>query len=209
MTFTFNTAVPAANNNPSVDQPDMLVNNQSTDGIINVDHISFNAMNGGQHKQVTFNNKNVPAAQTDPQSVLYTTNVIAAAFNTASASTVAEMFFRNQNAGGGNNSLPISMIKAFGAFDNAGNSLNTWNLVLKAVGGHPSAGNYVFTMPVGAVTGTSYLIFGTAQAQFGGGFSHLICAYSIASATEFNIQWGVPLQTPRDPTQFSLLVMQL
>lgn len=207
MTFTFNTAIPAANNNPSVDQPDMLVNNQSTDGIINVDHISFNAMNGGQHKQVTFNNKNVPAAQTEPQSVLYTANKIAAAFNTASASAVAEMFFRNQNAGGGNNSLPISMIKAFGAFDSAGNSLNTWNLVLKAVGGHPSAGNYVFNMPVGAATGTSFLVFGTAQA--GTTFSQLICAYSIVSATEFNIQWGIPGVAFENPNQFSLLVMQL
>jgi hypothetical protein len=210
MSFTFDTTIPAAANNPSNDQPGMLQNNVSTNSLISVDHITFNTANGGQHKQITFNNKNVPAAQTDPQSVLYTNNVIAATYNTASASTVSELFFRNQNAGGGNNSLPVSMIKAFGAFDNAGASLNTWNLVLKAVGGHPSAGNYTFNMPAGAVTGTSYLVFATAQAQFGGGVAQLACAYSIASDTEFNIQWAFPgVTTPKDPAQFSILIMQL
>lgn len=55
MTFSFNTGIPATNNNPSVDQPDMQINNVSTDAILAVDHISFNTANGGQHKQITFN----------------------------------------------------------------------------------------------------------------------------------------------------------
>lgn len=53
--FQFDTTVPATNDNPSADQPDMLVNNQSTNGILGVDHITFNLNNGGQHKAITFN----------------------------------------------------------------------------------------------------------------------------------------------------------
>ena len=54
MTFTFNAGIPAANNNPSVDQPVMLQNNIATNGIIAVDHVGFNISNGGEHNKVTF-----------------------------------------------------------------------------------------------------------------------------------------------------------
>ena len=53
--YTFDASVPAANDNPSSDQPDMLVNNQSTTGILGEDHVTFNLNNGGQHKAVTWN----------------------------------------------------------------------------------------------------------------------------------------------------------
>jgi len=53
--FQFDATVPATNDNPSADQPDMLVNNQSTLGILGTDHITFNLNNGGQHKAITFN----------------------------------------------------------------------------------------------------------------------------------------------------------
>lgn len=55
MTYSFNNAIPAANNNPSTDQPDMLINNISTAAILAVDHIGFNVTNGGQHKSIHFN----------------------------------------------------------------------------------------------------------------------------------------------------------
>lgn len=53
--YVFDNSVPATNDNPSDDQPDMLVNNQSTNDIIGTDHITFNMNNGGQHKAITFN----------------------------------------------------------------------------------------------------------------------------------------------------------
>lgn len=74
MTFSFNTNIPAAPNNPSVDQPDMLTNNQSTNNLLAVDHISFNTAGGGQHKQVTFNGNNVPTPPVNPP-VLFTNTV--------------------------------------------------------------------------------------------------------------------------------------
>lgn len=52
MTFTFNNAIPASGNNPSVDQPGMLTNNISTANIINVDHRGFNQTSGGKHKVI-------------------------------------------------------------------------------------------------------------------------------------------------------------
>ncbi len=50
--FTYNNNIPAANNNPSVDQPNMLTNTNSIDSIINVDHYSFETNFDGTHKQV-------------------------------------------------------------------------------------------------------------------------------------------------------------
>ncbi len=50
--FTYNNGIPAANNDPSVDQPNMQTNTDSIDSIINVDHFSFETNFDGTHKQV-------------------------------------------------------------------------------------------------------------------------------------------------------------
>ena len=210
MSFTYNNGVPDANNNPSVDQPDMKTNAQSIESLIAIDHISFNTANGGTHKQVSFDDKNVPAAQTDPQSVLFTNNIAApGTYNTTSANTVSELFYSNQFSDGGDLALPVSMIKAFGCFDNTGASKNAWNLVLKSVGGHPSTGTYVFNMPANIITGSEYLIFGSAQLS--GSSLALIFSYSIASNVEFTVSWNLAVAgSKQDPqTRFNLLVMQL
>ena len=54
--FTYTANIPAASHNPSVDQPDMQINTNSTDAIIEVDHYSFNDNLGGYHKQVNLVN---------------------------------------------------------------------------------------------------------------------------------------------------------
>jgi hypothetical protein len=116
--FTFSPNIPDAAHNPSFDQPNMKVNNQSTNGILAVDHVTFNIANpsntapspgqsGGQHLQVTFNSKNAPlGAPTDPLSILYT--------NSGGASPVADMYFRNANS-----FFPISIMRAWGIIDGA------------------------------------------------------------------------------------------
>ena len=203
MSFTFSTTVPAAPDNPSVDQPDMLQNNVATNGILAVDHITFNLLGGGEHKQVTFNGKNVPGAQTEPKSVLYTNNVGATATNTASASTVAEVFYRNQSA-----IFPVSMIKAFGCFDGGGNPLNTWNMSIALPAGHPSAGNYNVDLAVNAVTGFSYLVLLSNSGN--NIFTFLDEKYSINTGTgQINLQFGRQNVNFFDPNQFSILVLQL
>lgn len=74
MTIPYTTNIPFANNDPSVDQPNMKINTNSIDQILNVDHVSFNTAGGGRHEQVTFDSNNVPAIPTSPP-VLFTNTV--------------------------------------------------------------------------------------------------------------------------------------
>lgn len=48
--LTFTNTIPATNNNPSNDQPGMLVNNASTNTWVAIDHYGFGDNNGGLHK---------------------------------------------------------------------------------------------------------------------------------------------------------------
>lgn len=49
--------VPSTNNNPMLDQPNMLINTQSIQSIIEVDHVGFNdpGNSSGQHTSIEFN----------------------------------------------------------------------------------------------------------------------------------------------------------
>jgi hypothetical protein len=49
MSFTYTQGIPATDDNPSDDQPDMQVNNDSNYSIWNVDHVGFNLTPGGYH----------------------------------------------------------------------------------------------------------------------------------------------------------------
>lgn len=54
--FDYSKNIPFATNNPSVDQPKMLRNTNSTEELIDVDHYSFNNKYGGTHKFVQLRN---------------------------------------------------------------------------------------------------------------------------------------------------------
>lgn len=51
-TYSYNRDIPDAPNNPSVDQPKMKTNTNSTDDLIGQDHVSFGIANGGYHKVI-------------------------------------------------------------------------------------------------------------------------------------------------------------
>lgn len=141
--FTFNNAVPAAGNNPSIDQPDMLTNNVSEDGILAIDHVSFNTNDGGTHKQVNFINKFVQPAQTDPSSVLYTVS--------GTASTKADMRFKNENG-----IFPVNALRAYGSYVVLAGSaafVDSFNVTRTS-----TATVTTITMPAGITTGTSFTI---------------------------------------------------
>lgn len=199
MSFTFNTGVPATANNPSVDQPDMLTNNVSADGILAVDHISFNTAGGGQHKQVTFNNKNAPVAQTDPQSVLYT--------GSGTASSMSQLLYRNQNG-----IFEISAIRAWGLATPAGISASqSVNIASVArTGGFP-AGNFTVTMTANAVSSSSYAVLVSAWDSAANGA--LLISWAILSATQFIVKFrglqSLPAQDFTDPLAFSFQVLQI
>lgn len=62
--YIYNAGVPNSDNDPSIDQPDMLINAQSIASIIGEDHVTFNNAVGGTHKQVRFSSNNEPALPT-------------------------------------------------------------------------------------------------------------------------------------------------
>jgi hypothetical protein len=197
--FVFNNTIPAAPNNPSVDQPDMLTNNISTDAILAVDHISFNTANGGTHKQVTFSSKNPAGVQIDPQSVLFT--------NSGTVSTVSDLFFTNQNA----TFIPTT-IRAWALCNGAAGgivatqSMNVVSVVRTATG------TYTVTLMTNAVNSTNIAILITASSAIVGsapviqvGATYTIGAINVFTINTFRTTTGVSI----DPTTFSFQVMQL
>src|SRR6185312_13346579 len=74
--FTYTTGIPATNNNPSTDQPNMLINTNSIDSLIQVDHVGFNTNGSGIHKQVRLGNQAAPGIG-DGNADLYANNPIA------------------------------------------------------------------------------------------------------------------------------------
>lgn len=87
MSITYNLGIPGATNNPSVDQPNMLTNNDNIATYVAVDHVGFNTNGSGQHEQVTFNANNVPAPPVSPP-VLFTNTV----------ATLPQLFFYSGDA---------------------------------------------------------------------------------------------------------------
>jgi len=127
-TFTYFDNIPAGPNNPSVDQPNMQTNTNSTDGIINVDHYSFEQSNlDGWHKQVTLPANNVPGAQTGLASTVYSDVGI-------SVPTKSQLYFRNSAT-----IYPLSLCKAYALFSINGNGpsvtpINTYNCSVALLG---------------------------------------------------------------------------
>lgn len=130
--WTFNSTIPAANNNPSDDQPEMLNNNISTAGIIATDHISFGQNNGGTHIQNTYIGYASPTlpASTPEASVAYPAAGEAVTAN-------AQYYYENAVA-----TFPISAIKAFAVFNTLTTSgtitpINQFNVtsIVEAVSG--------------------------------------------------------------------------
>lgn len=71
--FAYNPNIPAAVNNPSADQPNMLTNTNSISGIIAVDHIGFELPNGGFHNTIHMSSQS-PAAPPVGFGELFTLN---------------------------------------------------------------------------------------------------------------------------------------
>jgi hypothetical protein len=68
--FPYTRDIPATNNDPSDDQPNMAVNTNSTDSLIAQDHFSFGVSNGGLHKQCTLGNRTrIPLLPNPPTGV--------------------------------------------------------------------------------------------------------------------------------------------
>jgi hypothetical protein len=188
--FTYTTGIPATNNNPSNDQPNMQTNNDNNALIWDVDHVGFNAANGGTHDQVTFSSKNTPGAQTDPVSTLYT--------GSGTASSVAEVSYRNQNG-----TFLMSGIKAFALCSSSGITNSQSSNVTSVV--RNSVGNYTITLTAGAVASNSFIVIVSCSSSL---IQPLCPNYSITGTGTFNLLFYTALSLNADPTSFSFIVMQ-
>lgn len=200
--FTYNAGVPFATNNPSNDQPQMLINTVSINGIWNIDHVGFNSTgvignpqaSGGQHLQVTFNGKNVPiVGPTDPLSVLYT--------KSGTASSISEMLYRNQNG-----IFQVSPIKAWGYIGgstlvpNGGQAVNVGPIT------HPSTGIYAISLTTNSVSGVNFGVLVSADS----GTPSLAGKYHVTGPAAFQLQFfDTTTNTLTDPNNFSFIVLQI
>jgi hypothetical protein len=66
----YNANVPNGPDDPADDQPEMLTNTQSINTWTNVDHVGYNVINAGIHKQVRMRNQSAPGLG-DGEGVLY------------------------------------------------------------------------------------------------------------------------------------------
>jgi len=89
MTISYTTGIPAANNNPSTDQPNMKTNNDNIKAIIAVDHATFDASNSGTHNHVTFT-----STQTDPSLSASQTQIYPKTFGTGTTFLENYLAFR-------------------------------------------------------------------------------------------------------------------
>lgn len=143
MSFPINTTIPAANNNPSNDQPIMQQNFANISGFLSVDHQDPGSSpitgTAGQHKQVNFSvNQSAPALASGAVSGLYSNST------TGIFGTLATLFFQNATK-----NLPLTNLPIVIAGDNKG-VLTPWGLILNfgvgVVG--PSGGDVTWAIPM-------------------------------------------------------------
>jgi hypothetical protein len=151
-TFSYNRDIPDGPNNPSVDQPNMKINTNSTDDILQVDHVSFETPDGGTHKQVTLSSKNTAGAQVDPASTIYSDNGVADASH-------PQLYWRNSQR-----IFPVSAVRAFANFITGTNGataiVNGFNVVSVTVSTFSgSTKTATIVLENGAVNGNNVAVF--------------------------------------------------
>lgn len=137
--FSYTTNIPFSSNSPSVDQPNMQTNTNSTANILAVDHVTFNAANGGTHKQVTLNTSNIPIAVDGSFVPTIFTNTKDGAGNTLPGS-IAQFFGYSgavANSSGQYTSLSNGSVVLFGGI------ILKWGVVT----GNGTAQNFVSAFP--------------------------------------------------------------
>jgi hypothetical protein len=106
MTISYTTGIPDANHNPSIDQPNMMVNNDNIKSIIGIDHCTFDPANideiSGQHLHVTF-----PITQSDPALTQIQTQLYPKTFGSTTALLETYTSARMSNSAQINGYLPF------------------------------------------------------------------------------------------------------
>lgn len=180
MSFTYNNAVPASGDNPSVDQPDMLTNAQAIASIIAVDHVGFNTAGGGKHLQVTFNSNNVPVPPVTPP-VLFTNTVAG----------LAQLFFYSGDAAHSANQYTAA---ATGSTFLLGGIIMKWGVVLNPPSGNSTVtfstafpNNLYVAIPIGVRTNSSSV--NSVYVNSGATFDRTTFGFTTTSSNFTKVMW--------------------
>lgn len=190
--FSFYDDIPASGNNPSDDQPLMLINNVSNEAIWNIDHIGFNTNGSGTHTQITFLNFESPATPAGTAGILYTA---AGVGNTS----LPDIYFETSNA-----SYHINPIKAWGiATGGVGGAITAQNYNVTSAS-RLSQGIYQITMPANTLSSYAYgvLISTTSNLKTYGVWIGI-------SVTQFNIQFYDNNGAFQDPSAYLFAVFHI
>lgn len=195
--FSYNTTVPAETNNPSVDQPQMLINTASGSSIWDVDHVGFNATDGGTHKMVSLSSQNTPGTQAANQAAIYT--------KTGTHAAGSQLYLQNEL-----NLVPLSIIRAYG-FLNANGSVRQGQ-ILNNTAVRTAAGTYAITLTANAVSvsNAGYVVIVSVDAGAYSAAAPLSATSQTLTATLFNIYvFNTITGALTDPTGISYTVLMI
>jgi hypothetical protein len=170
MTYPINTSIPAANNDPADDQPEMQTNFGNINSYLQIDHTNPAATGAGQHKQVTFNNVTSPSTPTDPVAILYTKN---------DAFSHPQLNFLNSQAF-------ASTASANGAYLQLGGIILQWGIY--SVGTMGATGTQSF--PV-AFPNNCYSVVAIPIAKAGGTSNQSTLGIITGTITKTQFQWSL------------------
>jgi len=182
--FTFYENIPQATDVIAQSQPQLLQNFKSTDGILDVDHYTFESAgmasgDDGYHKQITLPLTTSQGTQSGLASVISSVPGVA-------DSVAAQLILTNSNL-----SFPLSAVAAFANF--AGNVngsptiYNSYNVASIAT----TSANWTSTVTLkpNATTGTGYAVIANCSlASSGSSTDQIVMNYTILSATQFNLK---------------------
>lgn len=146
----------------------MQTNTNAINSWVQIDHVGFNASNGGEHKQVTFPAETTQGTPAGTSSVLYTAAGIA---------DNAHPVLQYVNA---NLTFPVSLIRAYAAFDGATGAILSSQSIGVASIVRNSPGVYTVTLNTNVMASTVY-----------GVFLSVSVGVSISSATVFVVTQGI------------------
>jgi hypothetical protein len=204
--FTYNLNIPNANNNPSVDQPNLQTNTNSINSLINIDHYPFGTGSDGWHKQCTFPTQSTPV----------TVSGQVAIYSKVGASGSELFTIRDGNAGTETNlttsKIATPLASTTGYTWLPGGMLMAWGFVNGSHSGHfnsSDSGTVTFPSPLfpNNIYSVQCTLFYTTSAPSNGNAGViLVDTASLASKTSFN--WTFILSNPSSSyTRFNWLVI--
>lgn len=172
----YNLNIPAAANNPSVDQPNLLTNTNAVSTIVAVDHYTFADSNSGTHKQITFPNQNAPGTLSGNTATIYTAAGLA-------NSAASQLYWKNSQGGASATPYQLGAIKAWAICDSTGTITGSQSLNVSSIT-PVSTGKYSVSLASNAVSNANYAVLITCSDAAG---SRCVWSYTNQGSSGFII----------------------